>query len=219
MMRFLKRPRSVIDFDAILKAPVASEPFPYLTAAKVLAPETLDAIDRDFPAISRAGLFPLTELDYGSAFEGLVAEIESAELEAIMEEKFEVNLADHPLMITVRGHCRSRDGRIHNDSKDKVVTCLLYLNASGWNEAGGRLRFLRNSHDLDSAAAEVAPEGGNLAAFRRTENSWHGHAPYEGPRRYVMFNWLTSRTTFAKNIGRHKISAAFKRLNLFGGST
>lgn len=207
----------MIDFEAILKAPVASEPFPYFAVPKVLSDNALVSVDRDFPAISKPGIFPLSELFYGDAFAQLIAQIESAELEAIMEEKYSVKLSDRPLMITVRGHCRARDGRIHNDSKDKLVTCLLYLNSAGWNEQGGRLRFLRDARDLDSTIAEVAPEGGNFVSFKRTENSWHGHAPYEGPRRYIMFNWLTSDTTLAKNIGRHKISAAFKRLNLFGG--
>lgn len=206
----------VIDFEAISKAPVASEPFPHFVVSNVLSGGALASVDRDFPAISKPGIFPLSELSYGDAFAQLIAQIESAELEAIMEEKYSVKLSDRPLMITVRGHCRARDGRIHNDSKDKLVTCLLYLNAAGWGEQGGRLRFLRDAHDLHSTIAEVAPDGGNFVSFRRTENSWHGHEPYEGPRRYIMFNWLTSETTLAKNIGRHKISAAFKRLNLFG---
>ncbi|MGB8366366.1 MAG: 2OG-Fe(II) oxygenase [Rhizomicrobium sp.] len=207
----------MIDFDAITRAPVSSEPFPHFATANVLSADALRAIDEDFPAISQPGIFPLSELEYGAAFADLIAQIESVELEAIMEEKFGVKLSDRPLMITVRGHCRSRDGRIHNDSKDKLITCLLYLNASGWNEQGGRLRFLRDEHDLESTIVEVAPEGGNFVSFKRTENSWHGHAPYEGPRRYVMFNWLTSEVVLAKNIGRHKISAAFKRLQLFSG--
>ena len=95
---------------------------------------------------------------------------------------------------------------------DKIVTCLLYLNEAGWNAEGGRLRLLRDGRNLENMIAEIAPNGGNFVAFKRTENSWHGHAPYEGPRRYLMFNWLTSDVTLAKNVGRHKISAAFKRL-------
>ena len=36
------------------------------------------------------------------------------------------------------------------------------------------------------------PNGGVLAAFRVGRNSWHGHKPFVGQRRYVMFNWLRS---------------------------
>ena len=120
-------------------------------------------------------------------------------------------------MITVRGHCQKKDGRIHTDSKDKLVTCLLYLNDPSWSPQGGRLRLLRNGKDLNSTIAEVPPEGGNFVAFKRTENSWHGHEPFEGQRRYIMFNWLQSDVALAKNLGRHRLSAVFKRMGLFDG--
>ena len=58
----------------------------------------------------------------------------------------------------------------------------------------------------------MPPNGGTLVVFKRTDNSWHGHHPYEGERRYVMFNWVTSDVTLAKNLGRHKLSARLKRL-------
>jgi hypothetical protein len=201
----------VIDFAAIAGAPVVTDPFPFFTAQNVVDRKALAAISGDFPAISQPGIFPLSELAFGDAFAALIADIESAELEAVIGEKFGIDLSGRPLMVTVRGFCRARDGRIHNDSKDKVVTCLLYLNEAGWGAEGGRLRLLRGDRDLDDLIAEVAPNGGNFVAFRRTENSWHGHAPYEGARRYVMFNWLTTDAALKKNVGRHKISAAFKR--------
>ncbi|HKD22337.1 MAG TPA: 2OG-Fe(II) oxygenase [Rhizomicrobium sp.] len=201
----------MIDFAAIAGAPVVTDPFPFFTAQGVLDRGTLAAVSRDFPRISQPGIFPLSELQFGENFAALIADVESAELEGVIGEKFGVDLSGKPLMVTVRGFCRARDGRIHNDSKDKMVTCLLYLNAAGWNEQGGRLRLLRGDRDLDDLIAEVPPSGGNFVAFRRTENSWHGHASYEGPRRYIMFNWLTTDTALKRNVGRHKISAAFKR--------
>jgi SM-20-related protein len=208
----------MIHFGAIAGASAAREPFPHLIANGVVDADALSEINRDFPAIRQPGIFPLSELTYGGAFASLVENIKSAELEAILEDKFGVKLSDKPLMVTVRGYCRSKDGRIHNDSKDKLVTCLLYLNDGTWAKEGGRLRLLRDDHDLDNMIAEVAPEGGNFVAFKRTENSWHGHASYEGPRRYVMFNWLTSGAALAKNLGRHRLSAAFKRLGFLSAN-
>jgi hypothetical protein len=117
-------------------------------------------------------------------------------------------------MITVRGRCRASDGQIHTDSTSKVVTCLLYLN-DPWGEAGGRLRLLRDPGNIDSTIAEVPPNGGTLVAFRRTDNSWHGHKPFEGERRYVMFNWVVSQAALDRELGRHKLSAKLKRLNPF----
>lgn len=205
----------MLNLQAIATAPLVAEPFPHFAVPGVLDEAALTQIGADFPAIRDPGIFPLSELNYGDGFAALIADIEGAELEAILEDKYRIALSDKPLMVTVRGFCRARDGQIHNDSKDKIVTCLLYLNSADWPEEGGRLRFLRNGHDLEDVIAEVPPHGGTFASFRRTENSWHGHARFEGRRRYVMFNWLTSDTALAKNVGRHKISAAFKRLNPF----
>lgn len=204
----------VIDFDRIADAAVERQPFSYFMVPRILGAESLDAVRTDFPAITQPGVFPLKELTYGEAFARLIEDIKSRRLEEILEEKFDVELSDKPLMITVRGHCARRDGRIHTDSTDKIVTCLLYLNDT-WGEGGGRLRLLRNGHDIDDVIAEVPPDGGTLVAFKRADNSWHGHLPFEGPRRYVMFNWVRSEAVLMKNLGRHTLSARLKRLNPF----
>lgn len=205
----------MLDLDRIRRAPVAHEPFSYFVVENVLASPDLAQVGKDFPGIASTGVYPLAELTYGAAFQRLVEDIQSPALEEILEEKLGVTLSDKPLMVTVRGHCHRRDGRIHTDSKDKVVTCLLYLNEASWGTDGGRLRLLRNDHDLDDMIAEVPPNGGTLVVFKRADNSWHGHAPFEGPRRYIMFNWVTSDLKLAKNIGRHRLSARLKRLNPF----
>jgi hypothetical protein len=206
----------MLDFDRLGRAPLVSEPFPHLQAERLLDAAALARITADFPWIDKPGIFPLSELTYGEAFAELIEEIRGARLEALLGEKFGIDLSDKPLMVTVRGCCQKRDGRIHTDSKDKLVTCLLYLNGPQWKEEGGCLRLLRDGWSLDYPIAEVAPVGGNFVAFKRTDNSWHGHAPFVGERRYVMFNWVRSDAVLAKNLGRHKLSAAFKRLGLFG---
>lgn len=204
----------MIAFDSIERAGMVREPFQFFMAENVLSNDALAAIGSDFPAITQPGVFPLPELKYGPAFETLIADIKSRELEAILERKFDVKLAELPLMITVRGWCAKRDGRIHTDSTDKVVTCLLYLNEP-WDQAGGRLRMLRDGNDINSTLAEIPPNGGTFAAFKRSDCSWHGHLPYEGQRRYVMFNWVRSEAVLMKNLGRHTLSARLKRLNPF----
>lgn len=188
------------------------EPFCYFSAVSVIGAADLADVARDFPAISQPGIFPLSSLRCGGAFERLIEVVRSQRMTSLMAEKFAVDLQDKPLMITVRGHCQRKDGRIHCDSKDKIVTCLLYLNDATWDQQGGRLRLLRSQSNIDNVLVEVPPVGGNFVAFKRADNSWHGHAPFEGPRRYIMFNWVQSEATLAKNIGRHKLSAFFKKL-------
>ena len=201
----------MINLDAISKAVVAREPFSFFAADKVLADQDLDAIRIDFPKIEKPGIFPLSALEYGPAFAKLVDEIRSPEMAEALGKKFGVNLKGLPVMITVRGHAQAKDGRIHTDTKDKVVTCLLYLNDK-WDEGGGRLRLLRSGDNLEDYAAEIAPNGGAFAAFKVAANSWHGHKPFVGERRYVMFNWVQSDKALSRQLLRHKISAKIKKM-------
>lgn len=204
----------MLDLEAIRRAPVTHEPFSFFQVARAMDREALGRIATDFPAILQPGIFPLDELSGGPAFNALIEEIRGADLEAILEEKLGVELSELPLMVTVRGHCHRRDGRIHTDSTDKVVTCLLYLNQP-WECGGGRLRLLRNGRDIEDYIAEIPPDGGTLVAFRRSDKSWHGHLPFEGQRRYVMFNWVRSEAALSRNVLRHRVSAQLKRLNPF----
>ena len=205
---------ALINIDAIAKAEVTREPFQFFTAPGLLDAAALAAVRADFPEIRKPGVFPLSKLSYGPAFARLIEDIRSQQLESVMAEKFGVDLSDKPLMITVRGQAQRKDGRIHTDTKSKFVTCLLYLNDI-WDDSKGRLRLLRRPDDLDDFIAEVQPSGGTLASFVRTENSWHGHQPYVGERRYVMFNWMTSHAALERELGRHGFSAMVKQLNPF----
>ena len=204
----------MIDLEAIAKSEVTRDPFRFFAAANVLNPTDLAAIRADFPDIRKPGIFPLSELAYGPAFARLIEDIRSRELEDVMAERYGVELSDKPLMITVRGQAQKKDGRIHPDTHTKFVTCLLYLNEI-WDRGEGRLRMLRKPDDLDDFIAEIPPNGGTLASFLRAENSWHGHHPIIGERRYVMFNWMTSPAALAWELGRHRLSARIKQLNPF----
>lgn len=204
----------LLNFDAIASTPVTHVPFKFFATPSVLSAVDLASVRADFPEIRRPGIFPLSELTYGPAFAQLVEDIRSSRLEDIMAEKYRVILCDKPLMITVRGRAQRKDGRIHTDSHTKFVTCLLYLNDI-WDESGGRLRLLREPDDLNDYLIEIPPSGGALASFRRSDNSWHGHEPFEGERRYIMFNWMTSRAALEHDLGRHRFSAKVKQLNPF----
>ncbi|MFZ1110500.1 MAG: 2OG-Fe(II) oxygenase [Rhodomicrobium sp.] len=200
----------MLNIEAIREAKAAHEPFSFFQA-QVLAEDDLNQIREDFPSIEKPGVFPLDALHYGPGFASLLEAIQSPALAKAVGDKLGLDLVGLPVMITVRGQAQSKDGRIHTDTKDKVATCLLYLNGV-WDEGGGRLRLLRNGHDLDDYIAEVPPNGGAFVAFKVSHNSWHGHKPYVGERRYVMVNWLRSEGAHARQLGRHKLSAKVKRL-------
>ena len=201
----------MIDIQAIDKASMTAEPFRFFAAEKVLEGHDLDAISNDFPKIDKPGVYPLESLAFGPAFAKLIDDIRSPALAAAVGKKLGVDLTGLPLMITVRGQAQAKDGRIHTDTKDKVVTCLLYLN-DNWENGGGRLRLLRGPDDIEDYLAEIPPHGGSFAAFKVAPNSWHGHHPFVGQRRYVMFNWVQSDAALNRQLGRHKLSAKIKAL-------
>ena len=120
-------------------------------------------------------------------------------------------------MFTVRGHCAHNNGKIHTDTESKIITVLLYLNEE-WEAGGGRLRVLRSGTDLDDAAEEVSPNGGTLLVFRRSDNSWHGHEPFEGQRRAIQMNWVRDEAVVEHEQRRHRFTAFLKKLNPFGGT-
>jgi len=204
---------AALDIDALRAAPLARDPYDHVIVPGFVQGEALQPLVRDYPRIDRAGSFPVAELQYGPAFGALLDELDGAALRVAIEQKFSLDLAGRPTLVTVRGRCQEKDGQIHTDSKDKIVTVLIYMNAA-WEKDGGRLRVLRST-DLDDVAAEVPPVGGTLLAFRRSAKSFHGHRPFVGERRVVQLNWLTSAAVARREELRHRVSALAKKLNPF----
>ncbi len=81
------------------------------------------------------------------------------------EEKFKLDLTSRPTITTVRGRCDAGDGKIHTNSKTKIITVLIYADQN-WEDAGGRLRLLRSAHDLNDIIVKVPPVAGTLLAFK-----------------------------------------------------
>jgi hypothetical protein len=82
-----------------------------------------------------------------------------------------------------------------------------YLNEN-WQHAGGA-RLLKNGHDVETTSP--VPDNGT-PWFKRSDNSWHGHHPFDGPRRSLQMNWMTSESSRGFHAIRHKLSAAVKKL-------
>jgi hypothetical protein len=204
---------AALDIDALRATPLAREPYDHVIVPGFVHGDALQPLVRDYPRIDRAGSFPVAELDYGPAFGALLDELDGAALRVAIEQKFSLDLAGRPTLVTVRGRCQKKDGQIHTDSKDKIITVLIYMNAA-WEKDGGRLRVLRST-DLDDVAAEVPPVAGTLLAFRRSAKSFHGHRPFVGERRVVQLNWLTSAAVARREELRHRVSALAKKLNPF----
>lgn len=201
----------LVDLDALKQAPLGNDPFDHAIVTGFVREEAIERIHRDYPDVGKPGSFPVGTAAYGPAFGQILEEIQSPEMTRIVEEKLDIDLSGRPTMVTVRDRCRARDGQIHIDSKDKLVTVLIYMNPP-WEADGGRLRLLRGPDDLEDYAAEVPPDAGTLLLFRCTPNAWHGHKPFEGRRRAIQLNWVTGERYVRREQRRHRISAFLKRL-------
>ncbi len=191
--------------------PLVQQPFEHLIVPQFIGPQPLAEINADYPKISTSGSFPVDQLSFGPAFRNFLEELNSDDFREAFEEKFGIELTGRPTITTVRGRCGPGDGKIHTDSATKIITVLIYMNES-WDQPGGRLRLLRSSNDLSDIIVEVPPIAGTLLAFKRSNNSWHGHEPFVGERRVIQFNWLTSLGNRQIAMLRHHTSASFKRL-------
>ena len=200
----------LLDLEALSAAPLVRDPFTFTVVPNAIRVADAESIRADFPVIADSGLLPVEATSPGQRFRDLIAELRSVEVAKAFSEKFGVNLVGRPQMITVRGRCAAKDGRIHTDSETKLITVLIYFN-DAWEAKGGRLRLLRSPTDLNDMIGEVSPEAGTMIAFRRSHRSYHGHEPYEGVRRYVMVNWMTTDFAAKRELFRHRVSARVKQ--------
>lgn len=203
-----------VDMDRLRETPLKTEPYEYVVVPEFVPVDCLEEIGSDFPPIGKPGSFPLEELSSGPAFEALMSRLRQDDFRDAIAEKFGIDLTDKPMTCTVRGATQRKDGQIHTDSLSKLITVLIYLNPP-WQAEGGRLRVLNQGEDLEDFAEEVEPASGNLLIFRRSDNSWHGHAPFEGLRRTIQINWVTSQAVADRERARHRLSAKLKKLNPF----
>lgn len=199
-----------LNIDLLKKARLRTDPYEYTIVPGFVPPESLKEITTSYPAL-KGGSYPLDSVDVPPAVQALIDQMDGEEFEQAIEDKFGVSLKGQPKMYSLRGFCRSTDGKIHTDSKDKIITVLLYLN-DNWEHDGGKLRMLRNGADLNDFAEEVPPDNGTLLVFRRSDKSWHGHGPFEGKRCSIQMNWMVSEGARGFHKLRHSISATVKKL-------
>jgi hypothetical protein len=199
----------LLDLGRLRAQPIVRDPFPFVVVSGMLKAGAIKDLSRDFPEIADGGVYPVDILPLGPSMQKLVAEIGGDEFRKAVEEKFGLDLAGRPPMITLRGRSREKDGRIHRDSDDKVVSLLLYLNED-WPHKTGNLRMLRSPDDLESTVAEVPSTAGTMVVFEVKPNGWHGHHRFVGERRVLMLNYMTGPESHARELKRHRFSAKVK---------
>jgi hypothetical protein len=193
---------------------VQRDPFSFLIAHGQLPDASRADLGRDFPKYSGAGFFPYDARECGDSINELVGAITAPEFASAVGAKLGIDdLGQYPTLVTICRHLNKRHGTIHTDSKSKVATALLYLNPS-WNDTSdGCLRFLQSVDDIDATIApEVKPLYGEFVIFKRADNSFHGHLPFEGERRVIQVAWLTSEEEKLRKTQRGTATRFFKKL-------
>ena len=201
----------MLNFELIKKAEINSDFYPFFTIQDVfLNKEDHKKIVKDFPNINKGGSFPSNSVLYGESIQSLIDCLEGDLMRTILENKFQVDLKDKPVVSTFRGYSRTKDGKIHSDSKTKIITVLLYLNQK-WDESNGLLRMLKEKDNIENYITEVPASMGSMVAFKVTNNCWHGFIPFEGKRCSIQLNYFNEEA-LSKHKIRHKLSSFFNKL-------
>jgi hypothetical protein len=198
--------------DALLRAPVHSNPYVYFVADGALTEECGAAIREDFPPVKGSGFYDASALPSKGEYASLLGDLESRPMARLLGAKLGIDLEGRPRLVTVRRWSRRGDGRIHTDSLNKIATMLVYLNQTWECGRGGAIRVLRGPSDFDDCACEVAPIVGAVFAFKRSDASWHGHLPYAGERFVVQLTYLESEAAAEKKRRLGAMQTALKRI-------
>ncbi len=198
----------LFDYDRLAATDRTRKPFNFLIVPNFIKSDALEALNRDYPKLPGAGNYGPERFESGPSFQALLQILRSVDFAERMGAKFDIDLKGLDRTITARTHCEKTDGRIHTDHSSKVVTMLLYFNRD-WPHEGGRLRMVNSASDIEDYAAEVMPAAGTLLAFRRADNSYHGHKPFEGKRRMLQMSWEHGRRL---NRGLRDITKPVRRI-------
>ena len=64
---------AILDLKALSATPLVERLFNHLAAPNLLGCEALSAIEKEFPDVPGAGIFPLSVLSYGPSFAALIS--------------------------------------------------------------------------------------------------------------------------------------------------
>ncbi len=203
-----------LDYQKLDAMPVATEPFRHVIVTEFVPTAILPQVVAGLPSLEKGGSFPVDGLRLGAQARAVMDELAGPRFREAVAQKFDLTLEEAPVMTTLRGQSREKDGRIHTDSSAKRVTVLLYLNpdVETWAKHDGCLRLLRTPDNLDDYAVEVPPVNGTLLVFPNGPTTWHGHKQFVGRRHVVQLNYMTTDDKARYEMRRHKLSAFVKRL-------
>ena len=199
----------MIDFNKLQSAEVDKTYYPFFSLDNCFLDNSSSiTLSEDFPDIKSGGSIPPSSINLKGSIKKLISDLEGLEMKAILEEKLNVDLSNSEIVTTLRGYSRKKDGKIHTDSKSKIITLLLYLNES-WEYETGKLRMVKNEENLEEFIKEIPATLGSVVAFKVTENCFHGFLPFEGKRQSIQMNYVYRKNAKTHKL-RHFLSSLFK---------
>jgi SM-20-related protein len=199
-----------INLDAIREAPLSREPYSFFLGSNFLADESAEDLGEAFPDITKPGYLTIDDVQLEGQFKSLIEELEGPELTETLSRKFDLDLHPYPRLTTIMKRSQPKYGAIHTDGASKVMTMLVYMNETWQQSTGGRLRVLYDGEHFEPYAAEVPPTMGTVFGFLRSDNSWHGHMPFDGERRVVQIAWVKSQADLDRKRKRNKFAQQLK---------
>src|SRR3977135_1403797 len=82
----------VLNPDALRKAPLVAEPFPYMIVDNLIRPEVLSGVVAPFPHVPKRGSFPPEAVSYSGRFATLMDEMHSPELRDLVGDTLGMGL-------------------------------------------------------------------------------------------------------------------------------
>lgn len=204
----------LIDPARLDQAEVHDAPFHFLVAHGQLPADAATALAADFPDYPNAGFFPYRRQDCGPSIIAVVEALTSPAFARALGARIDLpGLENYPALVTICRSLNLRHGTIHTDSRSKIATALLYLCPEWSNGSAGALRFLSRIDSIDALVTpEIPPLYGTIAAFKRADNSFHGHLPFEGERPVIQVAWLSSQAELERKTRRGDFTRWLKKL-------
>lgn len=201
----------MFDYSTLNLAKINKKPFPYVHVSQLFAdPKMALRLARSFPRLAKGGSYSVAAVDCEQHIKQLITELEGEKFRQWLESKFSMDLSNSSVVTTFRGFSRMTDGKIHRDSKTKILTVLLYMNEE-WPYKEGRLRLLNSADDINDYAIETPAEVGSLLVFEVTGEDWHGYLPIEKPRCSIQLNYCHGQAGVVHKL-RHGLSAFTKKI-------
>lgn len=201
----------LLNLAAFETAEAKTEPYQHILVDDLLSPGVADKLEAEYPTIDVTGYITIEQEDLPPIFRQLVNELKGPGLTEQLSQKFKRDFHQYPRMVTIRRWSEVREGYIHTDSKRKVMTMLLYLNPAWVKGSQGSLRVLYDENNFEPYAMEIPPLNGTTFAFTRSDNSWHGHLPYEGERRVFQVTWLRDDKAMNRKMSNNSFHQKLKR--------